>query len=127
MPKSGALGSGAIGGIWGALIGCGAGVPGAAAGGGAGVVVVGIFIGSHNAGPGARKLQGGHSHWHSAGGGGSCCNKAMHNRARPLNFPRTLSSVAFVALGGGGGGGGGVGLKRHGSGGATGPGESVGR
>merc|ERR1719379_1061636 len=110
------------------------------------VVVVGIFGGSHRAGPGARRLHGGHSHWHSAGGGGSCCRSAAQNRTLPgitggFRTPTDLRMaditrrrVAFVAFiivefgpGGGGGGGIGVGSNREGLGGETGSGDKVGR
>merc|ERR1719421_2342392 len=142
-PTAGTRGRGAIGGIAGGSMGFGAGVPGAAAGCGLGVVI-GSFGGSQRAGPGARRLHGGHSHWHSAGGGGSCWRSATQNRSRPVRaggfrtptdlrmVDLTLSRVAFVSFvpfggGGGGGGGMGVGSNREGLGGDTGSGERVGR
>jgi len=142
-PTAGTRGRGAIGGIAGGSMGFGAGVPGAAAGCGLGVVI-GSFGGSQRAGPGARRLHGGHSHWHSAGGGGSCWRSATQNRSRPVRaggfrtptdlrmVDLTRSRVAFVSFvpfggGGGGGGGMGVGSNREGLGGDTGSGERVGR
>merc|ERR1719399_626058 len=117
-PRSGAFGSGAIGGIGAAVGARGSGVPPAATGstGLTVVVVSGALSGSQSAGIGARKLHGAHSHWQFAGGGGSCCSSAMHKRARGVTARRvpveaydcqlTLSSVALVPFAGGGGGGG---------------------
>lgn len=138
--------SGAIG-IIGAEVGFGGGgVPPACTTTGAGGGGSGARIHTHGAGVAAATLHGEHSQLHSAGGGGNCCNKAIQCRVRKLGDAtpcatraarRTtvetliLSSVMFVAfvplvlfIGGGGGG---VGLQRHGSGGPTGTGASVGK